>query len=79
MPMKPVKEYDVELDRRKRVRLEDPAFSSYHVQEFPDGHILLEPTDLVVPVRFESGKERQKILGHAWAGQAAVPKDGDES
>ncbi len=77
--MKPVREYDVELDRRKRVKLLEPAFTSYHVQEFPDGHILLEPKDLVVPVRFESDKERQKILGHVWAGQAAVPKDGDEN
>lgn len=75
--MKAVREYDVELDRRKRVKLLDPAFTSYHVQEFPDGRILLEPKDLVVPVRFDEGK-KQKMLGRAWAGLAAVPEEGQQ-
>lgn len=72
--MKAVREYDVELDRRKRVKLLDPAFTSYHVQEFPDGRILLEPKDLVVPLRFDERK-KQKMLGRAWAGLAAVPEE----
>lgn len=47
--MEPVKKYDARIDSKKRVTLRDAKYAYYHVQEYADGRILLEPRELVRP------------------------------
>ena len=44
-----VKQYDARMDSRKRITLRNASFEYYHVEEFADGRILLEPRELVAP------------------------------
>lgn len=53
--MAPVKEYDARIDIKKRVTLRGARYDHYHVQEYSDGRILLEPRELVAP--FEVSKK----------------------
>lgn len=46
---KVVAEYDVKRDDRKRITLRGPKFEYYHVIEYADGRVLLEPRELRVP------------------------------
>jgi hypothetical protein len=43
-------EYDARIDVKKRLTLRGASFDYYHVQEFPDGRIVLEPRQLVAPL-----------------------------
>ncbi len=52
--MRAVKEYDARMDIKKRVTLRGGRFGHYHVREFDDGRIMLEPRELVAP--FELSK-----------------------
>lgn len=47
--MSAVKEYDAKLDSRKRLTIREAEYDHYHVQEFEDGTIVLEPRVLVAP------------------------------
>ncbi|MBQ6517880.1 MAG: hypothetical protein IJI14_04115 [Anaerolineaceae bacterium] len=44
---KMVHEYDAKIDAKKRITLRNAWFEYYHVAEFDDGRILLEPRELV--------------------------------
>ena len=44
-----VREYDAKIDSKKRITLRNALFEYFHVQEYPDGKILLEPRELTVP------------------------------
>ena len=44
-----VKEYDAKIDSKKRLTLRNALFEYYHVEEFDDGKIVLEPRELVAP------------------------------
>ena len=44
-----VKEYDARMDIKKRVTLRGAKYSNYHVLEYPNGRIILEPRELVAP------------------------------
>lgn len=44
-----VKSYDARIDMKKRITLRNSKFNYYHVEEFSDGRIVLEPRELVVP------------------------------
>ena len=44
-----IKEYDAEIDSKKRVTLRNTSFEYYHVQEMDNGVIILEPRELTVP------------------------------
>ena len=44
-----VREYDTRLDAKKRLTLRGAFFEYYHVSEFDDGRIVMEPRELVVP------------------------------
>lgn len=44
-----VKEYDTKVDSRRRVTLRGAVFEHYHVTEYEDGRVLLEPRELVPP------------------------------
>jgi hypothetical protein len=45
-----VKEYDTKIDLKKRVTIRGALYDHYHVTEFDDGRIVLEPRELVVPL-----------------------------
>lgn len=45
-----VKEYDARIDVKRRVTLRGAQYDHYHVQEYPDGRIVLEPRELVAPL-----------------------------
>lgn len=47
--MNPTKEYAARVDTKKRVTLRDACYDNYHVQEYADNRILLEPQKLVAP------------------------------
>lgn len=41
--------YDAKVDSKRRITLRSARFEYYHVKEYPDGSILLEPRELAVP------------------------------
>ena len=47
--MAPVKEYDARIDVKRRVTLRGARYDHYHVQEYSDGRIVLEPRVLAAP------------------------------
>ncbi len=49
MPLVAVRTYDAKIDMKKRITLRNSKYEYYHVQEFEDGRIMLEPRELVVP------------------------------
>ena len=44
-----VRSYDSKLDSKRRITLRASAYEYYHVEEYPDGRILLEPRELTKP------------------------------
>ena len=44
-----VKTYDAKMDSKKRITLRNALYEYYHVEEFEDGRIVLEPRELVPP------------------------------
>ncbi len=44
-----LKEYDAKIDNKKRLSIRSNSFEYYHVKEYDDGCILLEPRVLVDP------------------------------
>ena len=44
-----IREYDAKLDTKRRITLRSVPFEYYHVLEFDDGRILLEPRELALP------------------------------
>ena len=44
-----IREYDAKLDAKKRLTLRSVLFEYYHVSEYDDGRIILEPRELVAP------------------------------
>ena len=44
-----VKTYDAKIDSKKRITLRNAKYEYYHVEEFDDGRIVLEPRELVSP------------------------------
>ncbi|MBR1758844.1 MAG: hypothetical protein IJ744_08955 [Lachnospiraceae bacterium] len=49
-----LKEYDAKLDTKRRLTLRNNRFEYYHVQEYADGSILLEPRELVAPFQISA-------------------------
>ncbi len=47
--MPAVREYDAKLDSKKRLTLRGGGFEYYHVTEYGDGRIVLEPRVLTSP------------------------------
>ena len=46
--------YDAKIDSKKRITLRNASFDYYHVEEYDDGRIVLEPRELVVPFQISS-------------------------
>ena len=44
-----VKEYNAKIDAKKRITLRSASFDYYHVAEYANGTIILEPRELTVP------------------------------
>ncbi len=44
-----VKSYDAKMDSKKRITLRNAQYEYYHIEEFEDGRIVLEPRELVPP------------------------------
>jgi hypothetical protein len=44
-----IREYDAKLDTKRRLTLRSVLFEYYHVSEYEDGRILLEPRELTAP------------------------------
>jgi hypothetical protein len=72
-----VKEYDARMDVKRRVTLRGARYDNYHVQEYPDGKIVLEPRVLVAP--FEMSRNTLGMMDSAMAnlkkGKASKPID----
>ena len=49
MRMAAIKSYDAKIDSKKRITLRNTAYEYFHVQEYEDGRIVLEPRELVKP------------------------------
>lgn len=63
--MSPIAEYDARIDPKKRLTLRGANYHFYHVREFPNGRIVLEPRQLVAP--FELSKKTLKTLDSSMA------------
>lgn len=50
-----VKKYDAKIDSKKRLTLRNARFDYFHVEEFADGKIILEPRELVKPFEVSAG------------------------
>ena len=44
-----LREYDAKIDNKKRLTIRLSLFDHYHIKEYDDGCILLEPRELVEP------------------------------
>jgi pyridoxal biosynthesis lyase PdxS len=75
--MNAVKEYDARIDLKKRVTIRGAHYDHYHVTEFADGRIVLEPRELVVP--FELSKRSLTMMDASMVnfkdGKVSTPVD----
>ena len=44
------KEYDTKVDSKKRITVKGTQYNYYHVKQYKDGHIELNPRILVKPI-----------------------------
>ena len=58
-----VQEYDAKLDSRRRITIRNTPYEYYHVEEFEDGIIKLEPRELTVP--FQISKNTLQMMDSA--------------
>lgn len=49
-----VREYDAKMDSRRRITLRNGKYPFFHVREYADGRITLEPRELVEPFMISS-------------------------
>ena len=72
-----VKEYDARIDMKKRLTIRGAQYDNYHVYEFENGKIMLEPRVLVAPV--EISKKTLGMMDSAMdnfkKGKASKPVD----
>lgn len=50
-----IKSYDTKIDSKKRLTLRNTLFEYFHVEEFPDGKIILKPKVPVTPFEISAG------------------------
>lgn len=55
-----VKSYDAKVDSKKRITLRNANYEYFHIEEFSDGRIVLEPRILVKP--FEVSENTLKMM-----------------
>ncbi|OHD80327.1 MAG: hypothetical protein A3J97_05550 [Spirochaetes bacterium RIFOXYC1_FULL_54_7] len=75
--MSTIKEYDARIDLKKRVTIRGALYDHYHVTEFDDGRIVLEPRELVAPL--ELSRRSLAMMDAAMvnykAGKVSAPVD----
>lgn len=49
MPANAIRSYDAKIDSKKRITLRNSLFEYFHVEEYDDGTIVLEPRELAKP------------------------------
>lgn len=49
MPANAIRSYDAKIDAKKRITLRNALFEYFHVEEYDDGTIVLEPRELAKP------------------------------
>ena len=49
-----VRQYDTHIDSKKRITLRNAMFEYFHVCEYDDGRIILEPRELTAPLRLSA-------------------------
>lgn len=49
MPANAIRSYDAKIDSKKRITLRNALFEYFHVEEYDDGTIVLEPRELAKP------------------------------
>ncbi len=49
-----IKSYDAKIDSKKRITLRNALYEYFHVEEYDDGHILLEPRELTKPFQISA-------------------------
>ena len=55
-----VKSYDAKIDSKKRITLRNALYEYFHIEEYADGKIVLEPRVLVKP--FEVSKNTLSMM-----------------
>ncbi len=55
-----VKSYDAKIDSKKRITLRNALYEYFHIEEYSDGKIVLEPRVLVKP--FEISKNTLTMM-----------------
>ena len=55
-----VKSYDAKIDSKKRITLRNALYEYFHIEEYADGKIVLEPRVLVKP--FEISKNTLSMM-----------------
>ena len=55
-----IKEYDAKVDNKKRVTIRETIYEYFHIKQYKDGSILLEPRVLVEP--FEVSQNTLKMM-----------------
>jgi hypothetical protein len=75
--MSPVTEYDAKVDMKKRLTLRGVRYGHYHVSEYKDGRIVLEPRELVKPasVSRQALKTMDKSMTNLKKGVVSAPVD----
>ena len=75
--MEAIKEYDAKIDAKKRITLRGSSYEYYHVIEFPNGRIELEPRVLVEPFEIDENtlKMIDKSIENLKKGIASEPID----
>jgi len=75
--MAPVKEYDARIDVKKRVTLRGARYNHYHVHEYSDGRIVLEPRVLATPfeVSRKALAQMDSSMKNLKKGKASKPLD----
>lgn len=72
-----LKEYDTQLDSKKRLTVRGSQFKYYHVEEFEDGHLELRPRVLIDP--FEISRKTLEMIdasvANMQAGRVSGPVD----
>ena len=77
MSLAAVKTYDAKIDTKKRLTLKNSKYQYYHVLEFADGRIMLEPRELVAPLNIsqETLSMMDSAIANLKNGEVSEPVD----
>lgn len=72
-----IREYDAKVDSKKRLTLRESPYEYYHVEHYTDGSILLQPRQLVEPLRVSENtlEMMDKSMENVKAGKAGKAID----